>query len=384
MTWAERTLAAMLDRVAATEAAVGTRWPLFADPETGEWTTTGRGSWAGGFWAGLLNLRATLGTDPAARTAARTAARRRASALAPWTGADTATRGLIFWYGTAFTDLGDLRAAAADALLAAYDPDLGVIPWGAAFGGPRELARVDSLPGLVPLLGGAGPEGLRVMRHHLDRHVDLVTRGAPPIPAWRAVPDGDWLSHPDPPAGWSRTVPWLALALADACHAQAQADTACTGAACGARVDPDDQVASHASAGAQHADAVLMDPLSLPGVRRILEGLGATPTGGDTSAVAIEAVAMLKLADLAARPDHDARMGRANRAGHVGDHGHLRGRAERMLRDLVADHVREGRLLDGCYDRHRGVATRHELVWGDFFLALGLAMITGAITPFAC
>ncbi|GAA3116754.1 hypothetical protein GCM10020254_74460 [Streptomyces goshikiensis] len=34
-------------------------------------------------------------------------------------------------------------------------------------------------------------------------------------------------------------------------------------------------------------------------------------------------------------------------------------------------------LLDGCYDAEQGTAVRHELVWGDFFLALGLAALTG-------
>jgi unsaturated chondroitin disaccharide hydrolase len=34
-------------------------------------------------------------------------------------------------------------------------------------------------------------------------------------------------------------------------------------------------------------------------------------------------------------------------------------------------------LLDGCYDAHGGTAVRHELVWGDFFLALGLAALLG-------
>ncbi len=36
-------------------------------------------------------------------------------------------------------------------------------------------------------------------------------------------------------------------------------------------------------------------------------------------------------------------------------------------------------LLDGCYDAGRGVATRHELIWGDFFLAVGLAELTGRL-----
>ncbi|MFI6908331.1 hypothetical protein ACIBKY_44215 [Nonomuraea sp. NPDC050394] len=318
MTWAERTLDAVLDRAAVTDAAVGTRWPLFADPETGVWTTTRRGSWTGGFWAGLLWLRAALSTDPAGRSAART----RTAALAPWIEADTATRGMIFWYGTAFAGP-ELRERAAEALLAAYDPVLGIVPWGAAFGGPRDLARVDSLPGLVPLLAGAGERGVRAMRSHLGRHVDLVTRGERPVPAWRSMPGGEWAPHPEPPAGWSRTVPWLTLALADAAHA---------------------------------------DP---PLLSQIPETPGPS---SDTSADAIEAVGLLKLAALA---DGDTA-------------GRLRDRAARTLHDLVAGHVRDGRLLNGCYDLHRGVATRHELVWGDFFLALGLAILTGAIAPFTC
>lgn len=303
--WAERALHAVLERAGATEEAVAPRWPLFADPETGEWTTTARGSWTGGFWAGLLGLRAALSGRPADRAVASG----RTAALAPWLDADTATRGMIFWYGTAFTEP-ELRQRAAEALLDAYDPLLGIVPWGGAFGGPRELARVDSLPGLVPLLGGAGARGLHVMRSHLDRHVGLVTRGDQLVPAWRVAPDGGWVPYPDPPAGWSRTAPWLTLALAD-------------------------------------AGCVFTSPDPV-----------ATP---DTSAVAIQVVALLKLPG--ARP---------------------RDQAARMLRDLVTGHVRAGRLLDGCYDPHRGVATRHELVWGDFFLAVGLAILTGAIDPFTC
>jgi hypothetical protein len=34
-----------------------------------------------------------------------------------------------------------------------------------------------------------------------------------------------------------------------------------------------------------------------------------------------------------------------------------------------------GMLLEGCYDHGQGIAIRHELVWGDFFLALALAMV---------
>lgn len=46
--WAGHALAALMERVAVTESEAGDRFPLYADPEDGRWTTTGRGSWAGG------------------------------------------------------------------------------------------------------------------------------------------------------------------------------------------------------------------------------------------------------------------------------------------------------------------------------------------------
>ncbi|MFD4861899.1 hypothetical protein [Streptomyces atratus] len=52
----ETALGLLLQRVHGTASAVGDRFPLYADPADGRWTTTRRGSWTGGFWAGLLRL----------------------------------------------------------------------------------------------------------------------------------------------------------------------------------------------------------------------------------------------------------------------------------------------------------------------------------------
>ncbi|MFE2168966.1 sugar ABC transporter permease, partial [Streptomyces sp. NPDC059447] len=157
--WAGRALTAVIDRVTVTEAEVGVRFPLYADPVDGRWKTTGRGSWTGGFWAGLLWLRARRTGDGAHRRAAMDCTAR----LAPWAGADTATRGLIFWYATApASDTAEavaLRARAARACLDSYDPEAGVVPWGAALGGPRLLARADAVPGRVRRRAAAGPGG---------------------------------------------------------------------------------------------------------------------------------------------------------------------------------------------------------------------------------
>ncbi|GAA1010841.1 hypothetical protein Aple_066280 [Acrocarpospora pleiomorpha] len=330
MSWAERALGEILERAGETELDVGDRWPLYADPATGRWTTTARGSWTAGFWAGLVWLRATItGAD-------RSSAASRTASLAPWAEVDTATRGLIFWYGTALSDDTALRDKAARACLDAYDPVLGLVPWGTAFGGVRELARVDALPGLIPLLSRHGLEGERVARRQLELQIKLTLSGQEAHPAWAAQPDGTWVPHPDPPVGWSRTVGWLALAVADSGGPH--------------------RILEHPAVAARFApDSVRIPPAS---ARRF-------DSPPDTSAAAVEAVAALKLA---ARESS----------------GRLRDRAADLLGTLVSEHVRAGRLLDGCYDFERGVATSHELVWGDFFLALGLAILTGAVAPFAC
>ncbi|MFI1397093.1 sugar ABC transporter permease [Streptomyces sp. NPDC020681] len=354
----ERALAAVLERVAVTRAEVGDRFPLFADPLTGRWTTTGRGSWTGGFWAGLLWLRArhTGSADDRAAASACTAR------LADWAEADTATRGLIFWYGTALAscDAGasELRVRAAKAALAALDPELGLVPWGSALGGPRLLARADAVPGMVPLLATAGPEGAAAAHSHLHRHLDLCLGDGRLIPAWRydaadaaeaAGETAGWRPCDEPPSGWSRGRAWLLLAVADALHSPGPCRW--------------EERRRLESAGRQLAATGHLASLVPPADEAVPDG----PL--DTSAAAITAVALLKLAR---RPGPWA-----------AEYQH---RGEAILHRLISVHLSghgEGRpsgmLLDGCYDAGRGTAVRHELIWGDFFLALGLAALTGLV-----
>ncbi|MFI2352072.1 sugar ABC transporter permease [Streptomyces sp. NPDC019443] len=294
--WAEPALARVLDRVAVTRTEVGDRFPLYADQETGRWTATRRGSWTGGFWAGLLWLRARHTDDVRDREAARATTKR----LADWAGADTATRGLILWYGTALADdpgAVALQERAARACLNAYDHELGLVPWGSAFGGPRCVARVDGAPGMVPLLASVNA---KAAESHLRAHLGL---GSP---------------------GWSRGRAWLLLAVADALRC--------------------------------------LDVPDLRGVARELTPSRRVPLAAeerpdgplDTSAAAITAVALLKLGQ--------------------------REHAVAVLEELVRVHLAaNGALRHGCYDLGSGTATQHELVWGSFFLAFGLAVLTGLV-----
>ncbi|WP_043193293.1 hypothetical protein [Streptomyces sp. NRRL F-2664] len=374
-----RALEAVMDRVAVTAAEVGPRFPLYADPADGRWTTTGRGSWTGGFWAGLLGLRARYTGAGADRRAAAACTAR----LAPWTGADTATRGLILWYGTAAADddaeAAALRGRAARACLADCDPGLGILPWGGALGGPRLLARVDGVPGTVPLLAEAGPDGAAAAAAHLHRHLDLClgrpagADGNPPAGAARdparntafgagdgadawfrpalrfEAATGGWVPCEDPTPGWSRGRAWLLLAVADALLRPA--------------------VAAHDRARLDGAAALLLGRGGMLTGPSVPPADTARPDGPlDTSAAAVTAVALLKLARIPG-----PRAGQyALRAAEILDHligRHLTGGGEDRP---------SGMLLDGCYDATRSSALRHELVWGDYFLALGLAALHGA------
>ncbi|WJV51189.1 sugar ABC transporter permease [Streptomyces flavofungini] len=423
--WAESALQAVLGRVAVTLAEVGPRFPLSADPDTGTWTTTRRGSWTGGFWAGLLWLRARSTGAPADRAAAEECTAR----LADWADADTATRGLILWYGTALATASEpaaaLRTRAARACLAAFDPELGLVPWGAAFGGPRLLARADGAPGLVPLLASAGPRGREAAASHLRRHLELcVGDGGPLAPAWRHDPATGWHPLPEPAPGWSRGRAWLLLAAADAltrpggatgCPDHLHATAGSLGAPVPAPAEIEDEAEAEAGAaplaetarpaaradGAHPAAPTHTPPPAAP---LIPPADTSHPDGPpDTSAAAITAVALLKLATL---PGQEACARRAEAVLHRLVTAHLSGTESATATDsatgtdsaTVPDPATgtdsatapdpaagtdppPGMLLHGCHDAATGTAVQHELIWGDFFLALGLAALTGLVDP---
>jgi unsaturated chondroitin disaccharide hydrolase len=47
-------IARMRERIARTAESVTSGFPHFADPATGNWTTSPGGDWTGGFWNGML------------------------------------------------------------------------------------------------------------------------------------------------------------------------------------------------------------------------------------------------------------------------------------------------------------------------------------------
>jgi unsaturated chondroitin disaccharide hydrolase len=347
--WAVGALGRVLHRVESTLSTVDGRFPLYADPSTGAWRTTGRGSWAGGCWVGLLWLRARVTGSATHGRQAEDWARR----LASWVDADTAVRGLILWYGAAagvrlgLSEVGEAIALrGTHALCGSFHDQARVLPWGSAFGeGEVSVrARVDGVAGAVPLLAWSATRdasdasesrAVRVAAENLRQHLRLCRTDGDIVPAWtwhgRA-----WIPADEPPRGWSRGLAWLMLAAADA--------TVWLG--------PEFEQPAH---GLAQRWLLRCSP------QRVPVAVHGQPSGPvDTSAAAIAALALLKL-------------------------GYHREGSE-LLRALVANHLTDGSdrrpagmLLDGCYDLARDVAIRHELVWGDYFLALGLATVAGVI-----
>ncbi|MEU3597691.1 sugar ABC transporter permease [Streptomyces sp. NPDC006798] len=346
----------MIERVRRTADEVGERFPLYADPATGVWTTTRRGSWTGGFWAGLLRLTAARTGDPEdrARAVATTRGLRERAAD------DTDTRGMTFWYGAARTALPGEAAETeqtvregAAALAAARRSDGSggeYIPLGSALGhGERGTTTlgVDAAAAVISLLSRAG------RTHGEPGWEKLAEAHATAVLTHCITPDGTVLAtaRPGDPApagpahhGWPRGHAWGMAALTTAARS----------------------LRSPA-------------PAFLEAARRTtdvwLELTGGTvppwsfddPTGPrDTSAGAIAAETMLRLADTLAGPDAV----RYRRAGHG------------LIARLVGDHLGRpdtaegappaGALLDGCYDMASGTAVAHELIWGDYFLLAAL------------
>lgn len=340
----------VLDRIGRIAEQVDDRFPLFADPTTGQWTTSRRGSWTGGFWAGLWWLRvAVLGVGESA--VARAWTRR----LAPRAADDTATRGMTFWYGagSGYRLTGDLVAAevatlGSGALAAAFDSRHQLVPFGSAFDrpdqSPRPRAVIDPLAGVVALLSGgaAARAGLRPLaRAHAARHVELCLspEGAVRSEVALRLARGGSARAPVGGRRWARGQAWGMLGFAVAAR------------------DLDAEFAEPA----QRSAAWWLDHVG-PG--EIPHAVLADPICPlDTSAAAIAAAALLTLAALG---------GPGSAKQHAA--------AVRTVENLVERHLRDNGVLgEGCYDHTRDLAPAHELVWGTYFLAATLAVLSGRV-----
>jgi len=239
---------------------------------------------------------------------------------------------------------------------------------GNAFGESPDTSRletnIDGVAGVGALLAWAGqtigePSLETIARAHAARHVEFCLR-----------PDGSvsQSASVDPRTGevlrrytqkglhnhstWSRAQAWAMLGFAHAAR----------------------RISSEFTDAAVRASDWWVDHLPSTGVVPwdFDDAAGMTV---DTSATAIAAAALLKLAALASA--HAER---------------YHATAVRMVEALIACHLTPtapddrrpaGMLIDGCYDRRTGRATSHELIWGDYFLFEALLCLAGHLEPAA-
>ena len=362
----------MLGRIDSTAAAVGALFPLSADPESGKWMTAPDGRWTGGFWVGQLWLALLASGDARYRTLAEAALARLEVRL----GRDNVLNGLVFYYGAALGAQLDGNALGASmgrrgavALASRFMPGPGFIPLGhdsgSLTGDANGETNIDGVPGMGLLWWaareGGEPKLAELAARHVRRHVELCQRTDGSLYQAALVdPSSGATLRLYSPRGyaadtstWARAQSWGLMGFVQA-YAWTQAPFFLDAA----------MRAADWWLGAVPADGVAFwdfDDPAIPATER------------DTSATAMTACALLKLSRLAPAAAQREKYGQAG------------ARTVRALvnRYLVPTHPGDtrprGMLTEGCWQRNQGMSTRHELVWGDYYLLEALMLLTGRL-----
>ncbi len=362
-------------RIDAIRYSVTDGFPFFADTETGQWTLS-QENWTDGFWPGILWLAFHGAGVEQYRTSARTWTEK----LTARAHADTVFRCFLFYYGAAIGAIlkGDSVAreigiVGARGLAESFNPAVGVMPLGAkseaGFRAGADTTNVDSVMAIALLSWAARETGDERLQSigiaHARRHVRWCVRGnGSTIQSAMFRPDtGAFLeafSHKGYSDGstWARAQAWAMLGYAFAMK----------------WIPEDEEFASVASRVADWwiahapADYVAFWDFDDPKVPEAFR---------DTSATAIAAAALLKLSRLV----RDQRRRKLYR-----DH------AAASMRALVTGYLTPlgshdsrppGILTQGCYNVRRQWATRHELIFGTYYLLENLYVLEGMLDPAA-
>ncbi len=355
----------MRTRIDRTAATAHDGFPHFADPTTGEWTLTPAGDWTGGYWNAMLWLTAAAsGDDRYARLAEEWTARLRSRIDSL-----TSARGLLFYYGAAVGAIltnnalaRELAIAAARSLAASYNPHAEVIPLGAEFEEVHSVGLGESeidVVQIAALLSWAAretgnPKLREIAVRHAHRHIEFCLRADGSICQSASFEPGTGqmtrrYTHKGvtDDSTWARAQAWGILGWALAAHWTGDA----------ALIDPAERAADwwlrHVP-----ADRVAFWDFDDPAIPH---------TNRDTSATAIAAAAMLKLAQLS---HSDAKRHEYREA------------AAATVRALVENYLGpEGGLWQGCYNKRIDLATKHELIWGSYYLYESLQVLARLLDP---
>jgi len=352
-------------RIDYTAREVRDGYPHFADPVTGKWSTTPGGDWTGGYWNGMLWLTAHETSDSRYIELAE----RWAERLRPRLASQTAAKGLLFYYGAAIGAIlcasplaRELAIEGARSLAAMYNPRARLIPIGAEFEEVHSVGDTESEVDIVQIIAlltwasqATGDANLRTIGiNHARRHIELCLRddGSVCQSASIDATTGEVTrryTHKGitDDSTWARAQAWGILGWTLA--AQWSGDSAF--------LEPAERAAQwwirHLPA--DHVAFWDFDDPAIPDTNR------------DTSATAIAAAAMLKLAALSqSGTDRDS----------------FRYAAEASIHALVTNYLGpEGGLWHGCYNQRINLAVNNELIWGSYYLYEALHVLAGKLEP---
>ena len=369
----------MLGRIQDTAARVKDGFPHWADPETGQWTTTPEGDWTGGFWIGQLWLAAAATGDARYRSWAAPFAERLRARI----DAQTVFKSFPAYYGATLGAIlhdapgpREIALATARSLTRLYAPALRLVPLGpqaeeGAHIGSTETS-IDSLQAAPFLLWAAGVTGEPALREVATNHAETIIH-------LHLRPDGSFIqsSSLDGATGrlvrhythkgvsdtstWGRAQAWGMLFSTQSYLADRNREAWIAAAVRGA-----DWWLAHAP-----ADRVAFwdfDDPAIPNTER------------DTAATAIATAALLKLSRVA-----PAEAGR----------GRYREAAEATARALVERYITPthagdrrvpGMLTEACFNkrpdaRAQDRANRCEFIVGSYYLFESLLGLAGRIDP---
>ncbi len=169
-------LFANMDRVAE---QCGDQYPLFRQASSAQWTLSRRGSWMGGFWAGLWWRRALISGQDQHKEQAQSWSQK----LQVWQAEPSINRSFVFWYGSGLGSLlhKDRQAQASvelavQALLSSFDASSGYWPLGSGMGGGEAGKHILNVDALAPTLLLLDAQGGPVARQFGQWHVDACLR----------------------------------------------------------------------------------------------------------------------------------------------------------------------------------------------------------------
>lgn len=369
----------MLGRIRETAERVTDGFPHWADPETGQWTTTRDGDWTGGFWVGLLWLAAAATRDSRYLSWAAPFAERLRTRIE----AETVFKSFPAYYGAALGAIlhdasgpREIALATARSLARLYAPALRLVPLGpqaeeGAHIGSTETS-IDSLQAAPFLFWAAGRTGEPTLRQIAADHAETIIH-------LHLRPDGSFIqsSSLDAATGrlvrhythkgvsdtstWGRAQAWGMLFSTQSYLGDRRRE-----AWIGAAVRGADWWLAHAP-----ADRVAFwdfDDPAIPNTER------------DTAATAIATAALLKLAHVAPTESGRARYREAAEAT-------ARALAERYLTPThPGDRRVAGMLTEACFNKRQDArpqdrANRCEFIVGSYYLFESLLGLAGRIDP---